>query len=630
LTQNAGKKKDIALDFLRCNRCGKCRAVCPVLPVFNEEWASARGKVELAEVYFREGKFDERKLYGVFEYCLHCMTCEENCPSGVRANELVMAVRADLARKGRVPWLKRLALKALEGMDSAAFKLARFFRVTREHIYGNVKSLSFDASQKGLHGKDSGENIQGKDSGKHIKGDGQSARMEALHGVGGKSFLSFLFPLLGWPKQRVVPLPSSKPFLKHAKRMYSAAELVVRLPGGMKLVDVLERDDSAGILRERFSELNLLKEESKKSGLPGAVDIEKAVDLALRVAQARKRNLERGVVAYYFVGHAVNHFFPEEAFALVRLLNILGVDVLVPKDQVCCGAPVYFTGDVNGARRLAVKAVEKLSGHDFTFIVTSCASGGHMLKRVYPRLFDLTEDGYFRVEWDKEAEAFRRGEGLTGGSAAVERAANAYSERIEGNVYDINEVVAKMLGLKKREIGLDRLLFEDFATGMETVAGGRPAGEGLNRDVSIHHADVDNGRIVLPAVTYHHPCHLNRGQDVNWQPEEILRLLPTHRYEVMDDADGCCGGGGAFTFEHARASDAIAAKKVKAIEALRPAIVATSCPICRTQLTDVITRHLVIEKEEQEEEPIAPEVTSTTELLYEGLTRIFDVLEKER
>jgi len=254
LTQNAGKTKDITLDFLRCNRCGKCRAVCPVLPVFNEEWASARGKVELAEVYFREGRFNERRLYGVFEYCLHCMTCEENCPSGVRANELVMAVRADLARKGRVPWLKRLALKALEGMDGATFKLARFFRVTREHIYGNVKSNRLIVYQRDLHGKDSGE---------HIQGNGQSARLEALHGVGGKSFLSFLFPLLGWPKQRVVPLPSSRPFLKDAKILYRATELEVRLPGGMKLADVLEEDDPEGTLSEKLIKLTL------PSGSPG-------------------------------------------------------------------------------------------------------------------------------------------------------------------------------------------------------------------------------------------------------------------------------------------------------------------------------------------------------------------------
>jgi len=653
LTQNSGKTKDITLDFLRCNRCGKCRAVCPVLPVFNEEWASARGKVELAEVYFREGKFDERRLYGVFEYCLHCMTCEENCPSGVRANELVMAVRADLARKGRVPWLKRLALKALEGMDGAAFKLARFFRVTREHIYGNVKSLRFDASRKGLHGKESGD--QGRGSGKHIKRDGRSARLEALHGVGGKSFLSFLFPLLGWPKQRVVPLPSSKPFLKHAKTLYRAAELEVRLPGGMRLVDVLGMDDPGVILRERFRKLNPLEEESNKSGPPGAVDIGKAVDLALRVARARKTSLEKGVVAYYFVGHAVNHFFPEEAFALVRVLNILGVDVLVPKDQVCCGAPVYFTGDVNGARRLAAKAIDRLTKHDFSFIVTSCASGGHMLKRVYPRLFDLTEDGYFHVEWDEEAGAFRRGEGLagrsSGSSARAARAAQAYRERIEGNVYDINEIVAEMLELKKREVGLESFLFESSVLEKETVSAGekkvavhgretyesesstisgQPGDEGINRSDHFH----DRSRISpsstasLPIVTYHHPCHLNRGQDVSWQPEEILRLLPTYRYEVMEDADRCCGGGGAFTFEHAKASDAIAMRKVRAIEALRPDIVATSCPICRTQLTDVITRHLVIEREERGEEPIVPVVTSTTELLYEDLKKILMVKEK--
>jgi len=365
----------------------------------------------------------------------------------------------------------------------------------------------------------------------------------------------------------------------------------------------------------------------------------------------------------------------------VRVLNILGVDVLAPKDQVCCGAPVYFTGNVDGARRLAAKAIDRLTKHEYSFIVTSCASGGHMLKRVYPRLFDLTEDGYFEVEWDEEAGAFRRGEGLadrsSGSSARTSRAARAYRERVDGKVYDINEIVAEMLELKRREVGLESLLFESLGPEKETVSagekkaalhgkatyeseistiGGQPGGEGINRsDYFKDTAMVSpSGTADLPIVTYHHPCHLNRGQDVNWQPEEILRLLPTYRYEVMEDADRCCGGGGAFTFEHAKASDAIAMRKVRAIETLQPDIVATSCPICQTQLTDVITRHLVIERgkgvgkltavkshfsgsepklavknEELVENPIAPPVTSTTELLYESLVTIFKVMYKE-
>ena len=39
------RKRNLTDDFLLCNRCGACKAVCPVADVLSEEWASARGKV---------------------------------------------------------------------------------------------------------------------------------------------------------------------------------------------------------------------------------------------------------------------------------------------------------------------------------------------------------------------------------------------------------------------------------------------------------------------------------------------------------------------------------------------------------------------------------------------------------
>ena len=106
---------DVTGDILRCNRCGKCISVCPVYEVYNEEWASARGKVELAEAFFRGEELSEKNFQRVFDLCLHCMECSENCPSGMRAHEVVMAVRADMARKGLIPKAKRMALRMIEG-----------------------------------------------------------------------------------------------------------------------------------------------------------------------------------------------------------------------------------------------------------------------------------------------------------------------------------------------------------------------------------------------------------------------------------------------------------------------------------------------------------------------------------
>ena len=133
-----------------------------------------------------------------------------------------------------------------------------------------------------------------------------------------------------------------------------------------------------------------------------------------------------------------------------------------------------------------------------------------------------------------------------------------------------------------------------------------------------------------PVVTYHHPCHLNRGQDVNWQPEALLELLPGHVYRRMPEADRCCGGGGSFTFMHSKVSEKIALEKVRSIESVEPDMVVTSCPLCRMQLADMINRHIGVRGKaaaEGEECAVSIPVTSPVELLLKDILRIVSVRE---
>lgn len=46
-----------------------------------------------------------------------------------------------------------------------------------------------------------------------------------------------------------------------------------------------------------------------------------------------------------FIGCLANYSYTEIGDALVSILKELDIDVLIPKKQLCCGAPAYFTGD---------------------------------------------------------------------------------------------------------------------------------------------------------------------------------------------------------------------------------------------------------------------------------------------
>lgn len=595
--------RDVTEDFLLCNRCGTCKAVCPVFLVLREEGASARGKVELAEAFFRGAEIDEKKLQRVFDLCLHCMSCEEACPSGMRADEIIMAVRAEMGRRGLIPRPKRLALKLLEKMDNALFRAMRAVGI---------------------------------------------ARRAPLHGVGGKSPLRFLFPLLGWPRERFVPLPKDKPFIGSHRELFEASEAEGVLPEPGEARRIAAASGGAGS-DERTADFNVRSGaggaslgDANTSGSAGAsaalrghaIDPAETADLVTRIAAARERNLADHRRAYFFVGHAVNHFFPEEAESIVRMLTLLGIDVIVPRDQVCCGAPAYYAGDIVGARRLAAETLERFASRRYDWIVTSCASGGLMLKEEFPRLFDLTDDGFFEIAWDRDMETFRRVPNASVAHREHPRAADLYREYVKGRVYDINELLADMLGLREKAGGFDALFAAATAVDADEAERNRgeaPGGEAEHRggahggssgafaEPGAAHIGSADSR---PVVTYHHPCHLNRGQSVDWQPPALLEALPGHRYVEMEDADRCCGGGGAFTFVYADTSGEIARKKLDAVGEVRPDVVATACPVCRMQLMDMLHRRFVLEAPRRGGKPRPIPVTSPVELLLEDLAPV--------
>lgn len=98
----------------------------------------------------------------------------------------------------------------------------------------------------------------------------------------------------------------------------------------------------------------------------------------------------------FFTGCMANYAMTNIADSLVAVLNALGVEVIVPKDQGCCGTPMAVSGDVTAKERQAVKNAAAFAGHGDLPIVTACASCGHMLKHGYAedftgRVMDITE-----------------------------------------------------------------------------------------------------------------------------------------------------------------------------------------------------------------------------------------------
>jgi len=60
----------------------------------------------------------------------------------------------------------------------------------------------------------------------------------------------------------------------------------------------------------------------------------------------------------YFMGCATDFVFPEVGLKTIDFLTRRGIEVVVPKNQNCCGAAIYFSGDLATGRMLAYKNIE--------------------------------------------------------------------------------------------------------------------------------------------------------------------------------------------------------------------------------------------------------------------------------
>jgi glycolate oxidase iron-sulfur subunit len=91
-------------------------------------------------------------------------------------------------------------------------------------------------------------------------------------------------------------------------------------------------------------------------------------------------------------------------------------------------------------------------------------------------------------------------------------------------------------------------------------------------------------------ITYHDPCHLKKSLGVAAQPRALIRANPGYDLKEMAEADWCCGCGGSFNLQNYEISRAIGQRKRENIKQSQCAVVATGCPACMLQLTDMLSQ----------------------------------------
>lgn len=94
----------------------------------------------------------------------------------------------------------------------------------------------------------------------------------------------------------------------------------------------------------------------------------------------------------YFIGCTTDFVFPQIGKHTIDFLTKRGVEVIVPKKQGCCGAPVYLgAGDLKTGRKMADANVKAFADADVEYIVCGCATCTSAMKDYVKFLADTPE-----------------------------------------------------------------------------------------------------------------------------------------------------------------------------------------------------------------------------------------------
>jgi glycolate oxidase iron-sulfur subunit len=94
----------------------------------------------------------------------------------------------------------------------------------------------------------------------------------------------------------------------------------------------------------------------------------------------------------FFTGCGINYMYPAVGEAFLKALKFLGVTVIIPKDQACCGLPAVSAGATETIEKLAERNLAAISRHKVDHIVTACASCNAGLGDIYAGMGDEFAD----------------------------------------------------------------------------------------------------------------------------------------------------------------------------------------------------------------------------------------------
>jgi glycolate oxidase iron-sulfur subunit len=318
-------------DLMKCVRCGSCKAVCPTYDYDATEPMSPRGRLVLLAGLYQGHLKPSPLLIERIMSCSLCGICEGLCPVGVDVTEAIYRGRGSLRRADR----KRRRLRAALGLalrrPLLSYKAARLMRPLLPYILKKA-DLPFDIRlpEEPLR------------NGERIFKPGRSRGRVAI--FAGCS-VNFLFPELGESLINVlfktgyeVVLPPGEVCCGAPLRALGLEEEAAELAGkNMEIFGRLRAEAVISLCPTCTLTTRVQYPKLIGQGMENAMDVSEFLADRLRGVSLERR----GAVLYHdpcHLGHGLGVRGEPR-----RILAGLGLEVMEPPEQGCCGFSLSLT-----------------------------------------------------------------------------------------------------------------------------------------------------------------------------------------------------------------------------------------------------------------------------------------------
>jgi glycolate oxidase iron-sulfur subunit len=104
----------------------------------------------------------------------------------------------------------------------------------------------------------------------------------------------------------------------------------------------------------------------------------------------------------FFTGCTINYMYTDIGDSLINVLKYNNIEVVIPKNQHCCGTPVSVYGDKERAKVFARHLIEVFEDYKLDYVVAACGTCTEALKEEYPHWF--ADDPQMKARAEKLAK----------------------------------------------------------------------------------------------------------------------------------------------------------------------------------------------------------------------------------